>query len=92
MAGHCPAALVLSADTATADKVFADQGPHRGTRFCWIETGLIAQNVYLWAAENGIGTVLIGGLDDQAIAAAAAPWLGTAQMVTAVMPIGIPQG
>ncbi|MCF8604852.1 SagB/ThcOx family dehydrogenase [Gordonia sp. HY442] len=89
---HCPAALVLSADTATADKVFADQGPHRGTRFCWIETGLIAQNVYLWAAENGIGTVLIGGLDDQAIAAAAAPWLGTAQMVTAVMPIGIPQG
>ncbi|WP_372491644.1 nitroreductase family protein [Gordonia zhenghanii] len=56
-----------------------------------METGLIAQNIYLWAAENGLGTVLIGGLDDQAIAAASAPWLGPAQTVTAVMPIGIPQ-
>ncbi|WP_374205999.1 hypothetical protein [Gordonia zhenghanii] len=51
----------------------------------------MAQNIYLWAAENGLGTVLIGGLDDQAIAAASAPWLGPAQTVTAVMPIGIPQ-
>ncbi|MCF8610590.1 nitroreductase family protein [Gordonia sp. HY285] len=64
----------MSADTAAADHAFADQGKDRGTRFCWIETGLIAQNVYLWAAETGFGTVLLGGVDDDAIAAAPAPW------------------
>ncbi|MCF8587894.1 SagB/ThcOx family dehydrogenase [Gordonia liuliyuniae] len=84
----CPAALVLSADTAAADDAFADQGKDRGTRFCWIETGLIAQNVYLWAAETGFGTVLLGGVDDDAIAAAAAQWLPPGHIVTAVMPVG----
>ncbi|WOC14089.1 SagB/ThcOx family dehydrogenase [Gordonia sp. MP11Mi] len=87
---HCPAALVLSADIAAADDAFVDQGHHRGTRFCWIETGLIAQNVYLWAAENDFGTVLLGGLDDAAMAAAAVRLIPPEQTITAVMPIGVP--
>ncbi|WP_157691337.1 SagB/ThcOx family dehydrogenase [Brevibacterium sandarakinum] len=67
----CPAMLLLSADLAAANDSFATQEAGRGERYCWFEAGLIAQNVYLWAAENALGTVFLGGLDSVKIQAAA---------------------
>lgn len=59
---ECPAVLIFSADLAVLEDHFADQGRGRGTGFAWLETGMLSQNVYLWAASRGLGTCFVGGL------------------------------
>lgn len=86
----CPVVLLLAADVDAANDAFAEQGPGRGERFCWIEAGLIAQNVHLWAAERGLGTVFLGGLDHVAMEAATGTLLPSSHTVLGMLPIGRP--
>lgn len=60
------ALLLLSGDLKMADEHFADQPPPglRGQRYVWLEAGHASQNVYLRAAESGLGAVLVVGFDD----------------------------
>lgn len=58
----CPAVLVFTADLPDVERHFAEQGPGRGTGFAWLETGLLSQNIYLWAAAHDVGTCFIGGI------------------------------
>lgn len=51
-----------------------------------VNTAVIAQNVYLFCAAEGLGTCLVGGADRTAIAAAL--HLSAGQLVTYVQPVG----
>jgi SagB-type dehydrogenase family enzyme len=68
---HAAAMLVFSADPRSVNGHFADQPPqgHRGERYAWLESGHCCQNVYLRAAELDVGAVVIGGFDDDRLAA-----------------------
>lgn len=59
-------------------------------RFCWLEAGLLTQNIYLWAADNGLGTVFVGGLDPTKTQAVTASWLPSSHSVLGILPIGHP--
>lgn len=87
---RCPVLVLLSADTTAADDHFRELGPAQGERFAWFEAGLIAQNLYLWAAAAGLGTVFIGGLDAPAVARAAHPLLPAGESVLGLLPLGRP--
>lgn len=88
----CPVVLMLSTDVAAANDAFEAQGPGRGERFCWFEAGLIAQNIYLWAAENAIGTVFLGGVDSDRMQSAAQRLIPSRHTVLGVLPLGQPAG
>src|SRR5699024_258243 len=68
---RCPAIVMLSADHRRAEASFAELGPGKGEHFAWLEAGLLAQNLYLWAGATGLGTVFIGGLHTSVLARAA---------------------
>ncbi|MEU3271188.1 nitroreductase family protein [Saccharomonospora sp. NPDC006951] len=87
---ECPVVLLLSADLAAANEAFAAQETGRGERFCWFEAGLVAQNVYLWAAGNALGTVFLGGLDSAAVAMVTRGLVPPGQTVLGMVPIGHP--
>lgn len=53
-----------------------------------VNAAMIAQNVYLFCAAEGLGTCLVGGADRAAIAAALG--LSDGQRVTYVQPVGHP--
>lgn len=58
--------LLLSGDLDGTARHFADQPPTgRGERYVWLEAGHAGQNIYLQAAELGIGAVLVAGFDDR---------------------------
>ncbi|MFW5416379.1 SagB/ThcOx family dehydrogenase [Nocardiopsis sp. CNT-189] len=62
---RAPALLLISGDLEAAGRHFADQPPgRRGERYVWLEAGHAGQNVYLQAAEAGLGAVLVAGFDD----------------------------
>ena len=87
----CPAALILTADVAAANKAFSDLGSDRGMQFCWFEAGLITQNVYLWAADKSLGTVFLGGLRTEATTAPEArALLPDSHTMLGILPIGHP--
>lgn len=85
----CPATLLLSADLAAANDAFATQEAGRGARFCWFEAGLVAQNVYLCAAENALGTVFLGGLDSVKMHAATR-MVPPSHTILGILPLGRP--
>ncbi|WP_120004989.1 SagB/ThcOx family dehydrogenase [Nesterenkonia muleiensis] len=87
---ECPVILMLSADLDAANRAFESQGTGRGERFCWFEAGLVAQNIYLWAAEKGLGTVFLGGLDHFRIEAATQRLIPPSHTVLGMLPIGRP--
>lgn len=89
---QCPVAVILSADLTAANRAFDTQQSGRGERFCWLEAGLITQNIYLWAADNGLGTVFLGGLDPTKTQAATAHWLSASHSILGILPIGHPAG
>lgn len=89
---QCPVALILSADLAAANRAFDAQRAGRGERFCWLEAGLLTQNIHLWVAANGLGTVFLGGLDPAKTQAAPASWLPSSHSVLGILPIGHPAG
>lgn len=62
--------IIVSADTMTPTQVFTDQKPFgtRGMRYVYLEAGAALQNMQLQAVSNGLGSVLVGGFDDETVA------------------------
>ncbi|MET3599553.1 SagB/ThcOx family dehydrogenase [Martelella mangrovi] len=62
--------IALCGDMLAAAQAFVDQQPYgaRGERYVYLEAGAVAQNIQLQAAEEGLGSVLVGGFDDEAAA------------------------
>lgn len=71
--GDCPALLLLSADVCAARRRFPEQAAEHGERFVWMEAGHAAQNLYLLAAEEHVGTCVVAGFDDESMAATCGP-------------------
>lgn len=88
---ECPVVLLLSAHLGAANDAFEAQSKGRGERFCWLEAGLIAQNIYLWTAENELGTVFLGGLDSIKTQAATQRLIPPSHTVLGMLPIGRPK-
>ncbi len=65
-----PVVIVITADHDLALRHFADQQPDglRGARYVDVETGAVAQNLYLAAQAENLGGVLVMGVDDQTLA------------------------
>ncbi|MDA3919662.1 MAG: SagB/ThcOx family dehydrogenase [Salinisphaera sp.] len=64
----CDAAAVIgvAARLEACNRHFSDQPPQgeRGSRYVYMESGALAQNVHLQATNLGLGCVLVGGFDD----------------------------
>lgn len=84
----CPALLLLSADLRAARTRFTDQPPEHGERFVWLEAGCMAQNAYLWAADQGLGTVLIAGLDEVRAEQVTSGLIPAGHDLLAILPLG----
>lgn len=87
---RCPVVVMLCADHAAANESFQELGSRHGERFAWVEAGLIAQNLYLWAAGAELGTVFVGGLDEPAISRVARDLVANGEEVLGLMPVGRP--
>ncbi|MGH8881294.1 MAG: SagB/ThcOx family dehydrogenase [Stackebrandtia sp.] len=84
-----PVLLLISGDPAAAETDFADQPPPgRGRRYLWLEAGHASQNVYLWAAAERLGAVLVAGFDDERLS----PLLPDGHDPLAVVAVGHPAG
>jgi SagB-type dehydrogenase family enzyme len=82
---EAPAVLVIAARYArTARKYGA-----RSERYVHIEVGHAAQNVYLQARALGLGTVIVGAFDDDAVRAALE--LAEQEAPLALLPVGAPR-
>ncbi|ETF04618.1 hypothetical protein W822_00260 [Advenella kashmirensis W13003] len=64
------AIIVITADHERALRHFADQQSdgQRGARYIDVEAGAVAQSLYLATLVEGLGGVLVMGVDDQALA------------------------
>lgn len=67
--GSCAALIVIAGDVARTEREFADQPPdgRRGRRYIYMEAGAAAQNIAIQAAELHLGSVFVGGFDDDAV-------------------------
>lgn len=65
----CAALIVIAGDRERSLAEFADQPPdgRRGDRYLYMEAGAVAQNIALQAVEVQVGTVLVGGFDDERV-------------------------
>jgi SagB-type dehydrogenase family enzyme len=80
-----PAVLVVvSNDELAAEKLGA-----RAERWAAMEAGFVVQNVYLEATALGLGTVMVGGFDESAVARALR--LAPRRTPLAVLPLGHPR-
>ena len=66
--GRAAALIIIAADIGAANAAFHDQQPDgkRGERYAAMETGAIAQSLYLGTQAMGLAGVLVGGIDDAA--------------------------
>jgi SagB-type dehydrogenase family enzyme len=64
--GQAPLVIAVTANLAVAREHFREQPPanERGARYVYMETGAVAQNLYLQATAAGLGCVLVAGFDD----------------------------
>jgi SagB-type dehydrogenase family enzyme len=66
------------------------EAPHEERiRYAYVDSAIIAQNIYLFCASVGLGTCLVGGADRAAVSEALG--LPESQIVTFVQPVGHPQ-
>ncbi|QPZ38666.1 SagB/ThcOx family dehydrogenase [Paramicrobacterium chengjingii] len=86
--GDCPALLIPSANTTRAPSALADQPAEHARHFAWMEVGFLAQNVSIWAAETGLGAVVIAGFDDSKAKAVSELLLPAENELLAVIAIG----
>lgn len=80
-----PAVLIYVADF---NRMFEASSEERRI-YTHANTGFIAQNVYLFAASEGLATVVLGNVDVKALAAEMK--LGEHQMITFTQPFGYPE-
>lgn len=66
---ECAALVAITGNMERAESEFSDQPPRgtRGRRYIYMEAGAAAQNIALRAAEMDLGTVLVGGFDDDTV-------------------------
>jgi hypothetical protein len=83
-AATAPVVLIYVADTARMAPASADD--HR--LYAHVDTAMIGQNVYLYAAATGLGTVILGSIDRPALAKTLN--LPDSKIVTFSQPIGFP--
>ena len=62
--GSAPVCLIITFDP---DQLSTKYG-HRSSRYCWLESGHIAQNILLQATSLGLAGVPIGAFDDEDVA------------------------
>jgi nitroreductase len=62
--------IIICADMVTPSQAFVDQKPFgsRGARYVYLEAGAAAQNLQLQAVAEGLGSVWVGGFNDEATA------------------------
>lgn len=87
-----PVLLLLSADVAAVNRHFAEQRPYgeRGRRYLWMEAGHASQNIYLQAAESGLGAALVAGFDDERLQGLTPAVLPPGQEPLALLGLGRP--
>jgi SagB-type dehydrogenase family enzyme len=81
---QAPLALVITAEYERTSGKYGD----RATRYVHMEAGHAAQNVYLQAEALGLGTVVAGAFQDEAIAQALSLPAGHRPLY--IMPVGHP--
>lgn len=88
--GNAAVVMALAADAAHMRDHFLEQPPRgtRGDRYLYMESGAIAQNVHLQATGCGLGAVLVGGFDDDAVREAL--HLPEGLQPTALLCLGVP--
>jgi len=82
---EAPASIVVTAVYERTTKRYGK----RGIQYVHIEVGHVAQNVYLQATALGLGTVIVGAFQDNAVAACLS--LLPEEIPLAVLPIGHPR-
>ena len=82
-------AYALVVITGVPDRITGKYA-ERGIRYMWMEAGHAAQNVYLQGVALGLGTVVIGAFDDDAVRSAVG--LGAGEQPLYLMPFGRPGG
>ncbi len=85
--GTTPVTLVFTSRFARVTHKYAD----RGYRYAYMEAGAIAENVYLQSTALGLGTVLAGSFNDDALNALLGID-GKDEAALIIMPIGHPAG
>jgi SagB-type dehydrogenase family enzyme len=78
--------VLISARFDRTTKKYAD----RGYRYAYMEAGSVYQNVYLQATSLGLGTVVLGAFNDDALNALL-NIDGIREAVLCVMPVGVPR-
>ena len=80
-----PVVLIYVADLARmADAPLEDQ-----RLYAHVDAAFVSQNVYLFAASEGLGTVVLGNVDKDALSEIMD--LGEDQLLTFTQPVGFPQ-
>ncbi|UHD46465.1 nitroreductase family protein [Aureimonas altamirensis] len=89
---RAPAVLIYVSDRAPLAEAAGDSASDETAMAvgAHVNSAMMAQNVYLFAAAEGLGTVLIGGSADRA-AIAEALSLSKDQSVTYIQPVGTPR-
>jgi SagB-type dehydrogenase family enzyme len=81
------AAPAVIAIAAVAQRTTAKYG-ERGIRYLHIETGHVAENIYLQAAALGLGTTIVGAFDDERVHGLLA--MAPGEEPLALLPVGRP--
>lgn len=84
--GSAPINLIYVSDFTRMD---SDTGAEDKKIAAAIDTGFIAQNVYLYSASTGLATVVRGSIDDEALAKAMS--LKPTQWIVAAQSVGYPK-
>ncbi|GFK93998.1 hypothetical protein NNJEOMEG_01836 [Fundidesulfovibrio magnetotacticus] len=85
-AAKAPLNLVYVADVEKA----AGKTDEEKLNYAWADTGFVSQNVYLYCAAMGLGTVVRASVDREALAKAMG--LGATQRVIMAQSVGWPKG
>jgi len=84
-AAKAPLVFIYVADTTR----MAPASPEDHRLYAHVDAAMIGQNVYLYAAATGLGTVILGSVDRAALAKTLN--LGEGKIVTFSQPVGFPQ-
>ena len=84
--GFSPATLILTARFDRSTIKYAD----RGYRYCYMESGAIAENVHIQAEALGLGTVIVGAFNDDAVSGLL-DVDGVSEAPMIIMPLGWPR-